>query len=72
MFFKKRKKKYKINVIDGYHLNLYCKCLNCDNWRVRHPELPPYACKAYPKYRGIPKEVWNKPDSECRYYIPVK
>ena len=53
------------NTIDKYRLCLYCKCLNC---KKSEGAKEAYSCKAYPKRYGIPTDVWNKKDVECKYF----
>lgn len=55
----------KIRTIDRYRLNLYCTCLECENFK---PNLVPHSCKAYPKRNGIPPKVWNGENAECKYF----
>lgn len=57
----------KMNEIDRYHLNLFCKCLKCSKRGVKGFYK---ACKAYPKNNGIPPEIWNGKDAYCEYYEP--
>ena len=51
--------------IDGYNLNLYCRCLECKN---RNHEGKAHSCKAYQKENGIPPKVWNGENAECKYF----
>lgn len=55
-----------IDTIDKYKLNLYCTCLGCEK---RNHEGNAHSCKAYPKSDGIPKEVWNGKNAECKYFM---
>ena len=53
-------------VLDRYELNLYCVCFDCNN---RNSEGNMRSCKAYPKKNGIPPEVWNTENAECKFFI---
>ncbi len=52
----------KMNVADGYPLNLYCPCIGCLNYK-RYKE--PNGCAIYPGYRKIPKEIWKGNLDSC-------
>ena len=54
-------------VVDGYHLNLECVCLKCENFKQRS-KLIPHSCKAFPKRNGIPPKVWNEKNADCECF----
>lgn len=52
-------------VIDRYHLNLYCTCLSCENlFKGNYAR----SCKQYNYRNGIPPEIWNTENAQCPYY----
>lgn len=53
-------------VIDRYQLNLFCKCLSCENFQQN---LVPHSCEAYPKRNGIPPKIWNGKNEPCEHFI---
>ncbi len=57
-------KKINGEVIDWYHLNLFCICRDCKK-REGHSANGPYSCEAYPNINGIPRKIWNTPHAEC-------
>lgn len=52
-------------VIDRYTLNLFCICLDCENRGVPGKAK---SCSAYPKENGIPPEIWNTKNAECKHF----
>lgn len=54
------------NTIDKYKLNLYCRCLECK--KKKYDGKQAHSCEAYPKQNGIPPEVWNGKNAECKYF----
>ncbi len=55
--------------VDIYHLNLFCKCLDC---KKRNTDGEAQSCKAYPEEYGIPPEIWNAQNGYCEYFEPKK
>lgn len=56
-------------IIDKYHLNLYCICINCKNREINGKA---YSCPTYPKEKGIPSEIWNSEEAECPFFEPIR
>ncbi len=54
-------------VIDWYHLNLFCVCHDCKK-HDSYAENGVHSCQAYPNKNGIPREIWNMPHAECPYF----
>ena len=59
-----------INTIDKYRLNLYCKCLECEQFQPSKKGRLPHSCNAYPQENGIPPKVWNTENAQCEHYKP--
>lgn len=64
-------KKIDGQVIDWYHLNLFCVCHDCKK-HDSYAKNGPHSCPAYPNINGIPREIWNTPHAYCRYFEPIK
>lgn len=52
-------------IIDKYHLNMFCICSKC---KKKKEGDYAYSCKQYNKEKGIPAEIWNKENAECPYF----
>ena len=59
--------KNRIDTIDRYKLNLFCRCLECRKFQERQ-KLVPHSCQAYPKQNGIPPKVWNGENAYCEHF----
>lgn len=52
-------------VIDKYHLNMYCVCSKC--MKKQEGDYA-YSCKEYNREKGIPAEIWNGKNMDCPYF----
>ena len=64
-------KKINGEVIDWYHLNLFCICHDCRK-HDDYVKNGPHSCEAYPNINGIPRDIWNKENAECPYFEPIE
>lgn len=56
-------------VIDRYKLNLFCRCLECEQYKGAKNDFVKY-CGAYKT--GIPPEIWNGRNVECKHFAENK